>query len=146
MMAHRIDYTRMKQLRDSGMRYSAIAAELGCCEESITNAVKRFGWEKRPSGGKREIDAALLHSLWFSEIETGDIAIRFGVSLSTLHSLRMRYKLPARPKRPRAESVLVDPTPSEIEERARQCRERHFAQRRGETDDNTLQWRQGGAA
>jgi transposase len=145
MMAHRIDYTRMKQLRDSGMRYSAIAAELGCCEESITNAVKRFGWDKRPSGGKRTIDAALLHSLWFSEMDTGDIAIRFGVSQSTLNTVRKRYKLPPRPKR-RAESVLVDPTPSEIEERARQCRERHFAQRRGETEETTLQWRQGGAA
>jgi hypothetical protein len=31
-------------------------------------------------------------------------------------------------------TVLKDPTPQEIEERARECRERHYAQRRGESE------------
>jgi len=41
---------------------------------------------------------------------------------------------------------LADPTPDEIAERARECRERHYAERRGETDQTTLQWRKRGAA
>jgi hypothetical protein len=94
--------------------------------------------------GRRKVDAVLLHKLWHSDMETADIAFALGVSLSTLHNVRQKYGLP---KRPRAEVTLVaDPTPQEIAERARQCRERHFAERRGETDETTKQWRQSGVA
>jgi hypothetical protein len=70
--------------------------------------------------------------LWASEIETPEIAVRLGCSVSTLYLLRDRHKLPPRP-RTRA-MVLIDPTPQEIAERARECRERHYAQRRGESE------------
>jgi uncharacterized protein YjcR len=144
MMAHRIDYTEMKRLRDSGMRNGEIASRLGCSEASIAVAARRFGWAKRQPGQRRTIDVPLLHQLWYSEMETPDIALRMGVSLTTLNTLRQRHGLP---KRPRAEVMLVaDPTPEEIAERARQCRERHYAERRGETDETTLAWRRGGVA
>lgn len=143
-MAYRIDYTEMKRLRDTGMRNADIAARLGCSEASVSDAAKRFGWGKKKPGAKRQIDVPLLYKLWHSEMETPDIALALGVSLSTLHNVRGKYKLP---KRPRAAVTLVsDPTPDEIAERARQCRERHYAERRGETEETTLQWRRGGVA
>jgi hypothetical protein len=77
-------------------------------------------------------------------METPDIAFALGVSLYTLNKMRQKHGLP---KRPRVSVMLVaDPTPDEIAKRARECRERHYAERRGETDETTLQWRKGGAA
>ena len=143
-MAHRIDYTEMKRLRESGICNAEIAARLNCSEDSIRLAVRRFGWSRRKPGQPRPVDVPTLFRLWHSDMDTADIAVALGVSLSTLHSLRMRHKLP---KRPRASvTVVADPTPDEIAERARECRERHYAERRGETGETTLQWRRGGAA
>lgn len=143
-MAYRIDYTEMKRLRDSGMQNADIGARLGCSANTVTDAAKRFGWPRRSRGTPRQIDVALLFELWHSEIETADIAVRIGVSQCTLNKLRKRYGLP---KRKRVAVPLVsDPTPEEIEQRARECRERHYAERRGETDKTTLQWRKEGVA
>ena len=143
-MAHRIDYTEMKRLRDSGMRNADIGARLGCTANTVTDAAKRFGWPRRARGTCRQINVPLLFELWHSELETADIAIRVGVSQCTLNELRKRHGLP---KRRRVAVMLVaDPTPEEIEMRARECRERHYAERRGETDRTTLQWRKEGAA
>ena len=143
-MAHRIDYTEMKRLRDSGMRNADIGDQLGCTANTVTDAAKRFGWPRRTRGTRRQIDVLALFELWHSELETADIAIRVGVSQCTLNELRKRYGLP---KRRRVSVLLVaDPTPEEIEQRARECRERHYAERRGETDRTTLQLRKEGAA
>jgi len=143
-MAHRIDYGEMKRLRDTGMRNEDIASRLGCHETTVTDAARRFGWGRRKPGQRRDVDVAKLFKLWHSETETPDIAVELGVSISTLHTLRQKHGLP---KRPRAAVMLVaDPTPDEIAKRARECRERHYAERRGETDETTLQWRKGGAA
>lgn len=143
-MAHRIDYTKMKRLRDSGMTLAKIASVMDCNEKTVSNAVKKFGWDKRPAGKPKKVDTAELFKAWFSDMDTGDIALQFGISLSTLHSLRCRHKLPKRPRA--AVTFVADPTPEEIAKRARECRERHYAERRGETDETTLQWRNGGAA
>ena len=143
-MAHRIDYTEMRRLRDTGMRNEDIAARLGCSANTVTDAAKRFGWPRRARGTKRAIDVPQLLKLWHSEMETPDIAFALGVSLYTLNKMRQKHGLP---KRPRVSVMLVaDPTPDEIAKRARECRERHYAERRGETDKTTLQWRKGGAA
>ena len=61
-----------------------------------------------------------------------DIAAALGVSVSCVYSLRHQYKLP---KRERVFAFPGDPTPEEIADRARECRERHFAKRRAETDE-----------
>jgi uncharacterized protein YjcR len=143
-MAHRIDYTEMKRLRDAGLPNDDIAARLGCAANTVTDAAKRFGWPRRARGTKRNIDVLKLFQLWHSEMETPDIAFAMGVSPYTLNKLRQKHGLP---KRPRVTVMLVaDPTPDEIAKRARECRERHYAERRGETDETTLQWRKGGAA
>ena len=62
----------------------------------------------------------VLHSLWASELELAEIAVRLGCSVSTLYLLRDRYKLPPRPRS--RVTLHKDPTPQEIEERARECR------------------------
>ena len=143
-MQRRVDYTEMKRLRDSGMRNADIAARIGCSEATVFRAPKRFGWDKRGAGPNRPVDAARLFKLWHSEMQQADIAVELGVSISTLYGLKRKYGLPRRPRA--AVTPVADPTPEEIAERARQCRERHYADRRGETDENTLQWRRGGVA
>ena len=73
----------------------------------------------------------VLKTLWLAGTESGEIAARLGVALSTVHKARARIGLPERcgkyTKRDK------DPTPEEIAERSRECRERHFAERRRET-------------
>jgi len=144
-MAYRVDYTEMKRLRESGWTNADIAARLGCSTNCVSHAAKRFGWLQRAMGGQaKHVDVAKLFRMWHSEIETPGIAVELGVSVSTLVALRKKYALPKRPRR--AVKLVPDPTPEEIVKRAKECRERHYAERRGETEETTLQWRQGGAA
>jgi hypothetical protein len=131
-MARRVDYVELTRLRNLGMPYAEIATLLSCCVSSVERATARLDLERRQRGPRRDIDIPVLHSLWASELELPEIAVRLGCSVSTLYMLRDRHKLPLRPRM--RVSVLTDPTPQEIEERARECRERHYAQRRGESE------------
>ena len=66
------------------------------------------------------IDLAELWRLWVSGEHVKAIAAHFAVTVDTVYQLQRKYKLP---KRSRArERNVVDPTPSEIEERAAHCR------------------------
>lgn len=76
----------------------------------------------------------ILHQMWTAGASAEDIGRRFGVSAFTIYDWVRRYKIPPRNVR---DSELETPTPEEIAERARECRERHFAQRRAETEDTT---------
>lgn len=131
-MPRRVDYVELVRLRNLGLPYSEIASRLGCSVSSVERATARLDLERRQRGPRRDIDIPVLHSLWASELELPEIAVRLGCSVSTLYMLRDRHKLPPRPRM--RVSVLTDPTPQEIEERARECRERHYAQRRGESE------------
>lgn len=79
--------------------------------------------------------ALLLHEAWMAGETYDQMAKRFGVSSSTIHVWSRRYKLPRRPKPMPHRSV--DPTPEEIERLKAECRERHYAQRRSESDDTS---------
>lgn len=97
------------------------------------------------------IDVALLHQLWTDGVPVADIALRFGVSISTMCKWQSRYKLPNR----RAGIIYREsepPPPSDddaaasldslalspwVEQRAKECRERHYEQRRNETDESS---------
>ena len=84
----------------------------------------------------KQIDVAYLFALWADHtLERCDIARRLRISTTHLVRLASRYKLPPRPYEHK--SITVDPTPEEIAERARECRERHFAQRRAEAAEST---------
>jgi transposase len=134
-MPRRVDYVELTRLRGLGVLNSEIARRLGCSVSSVERAATRLDLERRQAGPRRDIDVPVLHTLWASELEMPEIAVRLGCSVSTLYLLRDRYKLPPRPRS--RVTLLTDPTPQEIEERARECRERHYAQRRGEGDQAT---------
>ena len=131
-MAKRIDYGELRRLRGLGLHNADIAGRLGCSVSSVERAASKMGLPPRQPGPSRTIDVPTLFALWASDMDTDEIARHFQCSVSTLHLLSKRHALP---KRRRKEVQLVgDPTPEQIAERARECRERHFAERRGETD------------
>ena len=81
------------------------------------------------------IDVARLFSLWHDESLTrAEVARELGVTAGQLTRLASRHGLGARGRTHRAFS-MTDPTPDEIARRAAECRERHYAQRRAETDE-----------
>lgn len=102
-------------------------------------------------------DVATLFAMWAEGRTKAEIAVRFKVSTSTIYSWAQRYQLPRRkidfvpvsqePPAPSPEddaasmdSLALSPW---VEARARECRERHFEQRRGECDETvrTKVWR-----
>lgn len=94
----------------------------------------------------KPIAVAQLFSLWADQTLTrAEVAHRLGISHTYLTRLIARHKLPPRAKEHK--SSVVDPTPDEIAERARQCREKHYAERRSEPWDCTVskvsKWRAG---
>ena len=139
MMAKAVDYQQIVQLRDGGMRHDDIAARLGCCVSTVEHVCRRLGLPRRSAGPQKPIDVALMYRMWTEGVPSQVIAERLGVCMSTLHALRQRHKLPKRSVVRRVKPK--DPTPEELQVRARECREKHFAQRRGESDETTLQWR-----
>ncbi len=76
----------------------------------------------------------LLWDMWTAGAAVRDIAAALGVSVSVVYSLRHQYGLP---KRTPVFAFPDDPTPEQIAERARECREAHYARRRAETDETT---------
>lgn len=145
-MARRVDYAELTRLRGLGLTYAEIASRLSCCVSTVERATARLDLERRQHGPRRDIDVPVLHALWMSDLEMSEIALRLGCSVSTLYLLRDRHKLPPRPRA--RVTVTRDPTPDDISERARECRERHYAQRRGESVSATKfrTWRGEGAS
>lgn len=76
------------------------------------------------------MDIEKLRQMWDAGVRVDVIARTFGVRHRKIQELRRLHGIPDREcsyhNRP------ADPTPEEIEERARECRERHFAERRAE--------------
>ena len=147
-MGDRIDYEEMRRLRDAGLSNREIAQQLECSESSVQKVARRLGFPKRSEGRAKPIDVPLLFRLWAEGVGTDEIAVQLGVSISTLWLLRKRHALPPRTPRERAARAMNDPTPEEIADRARECHERHYAERRGESGEASRikTWRHGGAA
>lgn len=76
----------------------------------------------------------ILSEMWAAGAAVVDIAAALGITTSAVYTLRHQYGLP---KRPKVYSNPDDPTPEEIAERARECRERHYARRRAESDETS---------
>ena len=138
-MAKRVDQQQIVQLRDGGMKHDDIATRLGCCVSTVEHVCRRLGLPRRSAGPQKPIDVALMYRMWTEGVPSQVIAERLGVCMSTLHALRQRHKLPKRAVVRRV--TPKDPTPEELETRKAECRAKHFAQRRGESDETTLQWR-----
>lgn len=74
-------------------------------------------------GRKLEYCAATLHAMWARGDSYEEIAAALGCSVSHVHHLKVRHKLPDRQK-PTREIFADDPTPEQIAERAAECRAR----------------------
>jgi hypothetical protein len=84
---------------------------------------------------KVRIVEAEFRRLWAAGASRMDLAERFKCSLSWVDNYRMQLGLPARQPSAMQECYSAnDPTPDQIAERARECRERHYAERRGESE------------
>jgi RNA polymerase subunit RPABC4/transcription elongation factor Spt4 len=84
----------------------------------------------------KKIDVPLLCKLWAdTTVDVSEIARRIGFSVSRMYQLRQEFGLPKRPFR--TKQAVIDPTPEEIAKRARECREKHYEQRRAESDEAT---------
>ena len=76
----------------------------------------------------------ILSEMWNAGAAVKEIAAALGVTVSAIYSLRHQYRLP---KRPKVYAEPETPTPQEIAERARECREAHYARRRAETEETS---------
>lgn len=76
-----------------------------------------------------------LFRLWAGGASYKEIAASLGVTESYVHKLKDRHKLPNRARK--QGKPTVDPTPEEIAAGKVALRLRHFAQRRGETEEQT---------
>jgi len=145
-MAKRIDYDAMLALRSEGLTASQIAERLGCSEDSVHRATRKFGLERRSSGKRPKLSAAEIHRLWVELEPTQEIADRAGVSIGTMYSYAQRMKLPKRPKIEKERST-VDPSPDEIERLKAVLKQRHIQERMREDVTNTQskvsKWRNG---
>ena len=84
----------------------------------------------------KNIDLPTLYRLWNDHTLTRvQVSTMLGISATHLTRLVTRHKLPPRRRDYRRE--VADPTPDEIAQRAAECREKHFAQRRAEPDEVT---------
>jgi hypothetical protein len=114
-----------------------------------------MGAGKHPS----VVDVPLMFKLWHdTTIRIEDVALRLRVSTGTLRKIAGRHGLHHRAPPPASGEFLDAPSPAEdllsqdslalspwVEARAREIRERHFAERRGETELATRSktWRDG---
>lgn len=83
-----------------------------------------------------KIVEAEFQRLWAAGVSRLDLAERFGCSVSWVDNYRMQIGLGARQPSAMQQCYSAnDPTPEQIAERARECRERHYAARRCETKE-----------
>ena len=145
-MAKRIDYDAMLALRSEGLTASQIAERLGCSEDSVHRATRKFGLERRSSGKRPKLSPAQIHGLWVELVPTQEIANRAGISIGTMYAYAKSMKLPKRPKVEK-DRKTVDPSPDEIERLKAMLKERHIQERMREDVTNTQskvsKWRRG---
>lgn len=77
----------------------------------------------------------MLAEMWHAGAPPQEIGRRVGIGKDAVYKWVMRLGLGKR-ERTYAD-ITPDPTPDEIVQRARECRERHFAKRRQESDCDT---------
>jgi DNA-binding CsgD family transcriptional regulator len=146
-MAKRIDYDAMLALRSEGLTAAQIAERLGCSEDSVHRATRKFGLERRNSGKRPKLSPAQIHRLWVELVPTQEIADRAGISIGTMYAYAKSMHLPKRPKVERKQRSAVDPSPEEIERLKAVLKERHIQERMREDVTNTQskvsKWRRG---
>jgi transposase-like protein len=124
-----VDHQEFARLWSEGASIDRIAERF----DIHRNTVLRKACEMQLPRRARQVDVPMLFELWSDMTLTRvEVARKLGVTENNLTRLAARYGLGPRGRQHRAFS-MDDPTPEEIAERARECRERHMAQRRAET-------------
>ena len=124
-----VDYQEFARLWGEGASIERLAERF----DIHRNTVLRKACEMQLPRRGRKVDVPMLFSLWGDmSLTRVEVARKLGVTENQLTRLADRHGLGRRGRQHRAFS-MDDPTPEEIAERARECRERHFAQRRAET-------------
>jgi hypothetical protein len=124
-----VDHQEFARLWEEGLSIDRIAERF----DIHRNTVLRKACEMRLPKRARQVDVPMLFRLWGDMTLTRvEVARQLGLTEGNLTRLAARYGLGPRGRQHRAFS-MDDPTPDEIAERARECRERHMAQRRAET-------------
>jgi hypothetical protein len=87
------------------------------------------------------VDIDELRRMWIAGVPANEIARHLGIRRPAMHELRRLHGIADRVTK--YTKRIVDPTPDEIAERARECRERHYADRRAEKDETSRKkaWR-----
>jgi hypothetical protein len=120
----------LARLWKEGVPAPEIARRVGATRPAVLKWARRHGL---PSQGRYEgrVDIPTLYRLWADHsLGKAEVASALQVTPQHLARLASQHKLPWRPREHK--SSTVDPTPLEIEQRAAECRARHFAQRRAE--------------
>jgi uncharacterized protein YjcR len=122
-----LDVAEFRRLWLAGVRGNKIAQVLEIHPNTVTQMARSLGFARR---GPKQIDVPLFFKLWHAGVHTQEIARQIGCSASRVSDYRIKYGFPARERKPLHRAS--DPTPAEIEQRKRECRERHFAEKRAE--------------
>lgn len=124
-----VDHQEFARLWSEGASIDRIAERF----DIHRNTVLRKACEMKLPKRARQVDVPMMFRLWGDMTLTRvEVARKLGLTEGNLARLAARYGLGPRGRQHRAFS-MDDPTPDEIAERARECRERHMAQRRAET-------------
>lgn len=79
----------------------------------------------------------ILFDMWNAGASARDIGRRVGIGKDAVYKWVKRLGLPIDRRAARVDSEEHNPTLAEIAERAAELRERHYAKRRAETEDQT---------
>ena len=122
------DYAEVRRLYRSGVTVDEIADRIGAARSTVWRVL--YGHKPASGAQAKKVEREVLLRLWEQNLTLIEIGLAIGCSGSTVGMLAKQHGMP--PRESARKMQLPDPTPDEIAARARECRERHYAERRRE--------------
>jgi DNA-binding CsgD family transcriptional regulator len=122
------DYAEVRRLYRSGVTVDEIADRIGAARSTVWRVLN--GHKPASGAQAKKVEREVLLRLWQQNLTLIEIGLMIGCSGSTVGMLAKQHGMPQRESARKMQ--LPDPTPDEIATRARECRERHYAERRRE--------------
>jgi DNA-binding CsgD family transcriptional regulator len=122
------DYAEVRRLYRSGVTVDEIADRIGAARSTVWRVLN--GHKPASGAQAKKVEREVLLRLWQQNLTLIEIGLAIGCSGSTVGMLAKQHGMP--PRESARKMQLPDPTPDEIATRARECRERHYAERRRE--------------
>ena len=122
------DYAEVRRLYRSGVTVDEIADRIGAARSTVWRVLN--GHKPASGAQAKKVEREVLLRLWEQNLTLIEIGLAIGCSGSTVGMLAKQHGMP--PRESARKMQLPDPTPDEIAARARECRERHYAERRRE--------------